>query len=148
MVLKVRLHYAQRLVQRQGAHGAQKKHEMRSRMIAAASSGRVVPGSWVWFATLKGKWQGVKGCAVLGGARFVREEGPLIPGSEEGERRWNELEHTVSGLLREFVVGMPSGYRRGVWAWEFADAIELETPVEMADSHEMTFVQFRAAPTS
>lgn len=141
-MLKVRLPYAYRLVPETAGVEASKRHEMRSKPMAAASGQRVTPGTWVWFATLKGKLPGIRGCAVIGGARFIGEEGPLVPGTEHGEARWLQLQHTVPGTLRAFVKDMPSGYSKHVWAWEFADAIALASVVEMADSHEMTFVSF------
>ena len=117
---------------------------MRSKPIGKASGGLVVPGTIVWFSTLKGQVPGLTGCAVLGGARFVREEGPLVPGSLHGEARWRDLEHTVDdGTMKVWVQGMSPGYKKAVWAWHFEDAFELPVPVQMADSSAMTFVPFQ-----
>mgnify|MGYP000007584906 FL=1 len=138
LVLKVRQPYASRLVAKV------KTCEMRSRSVAKACR-QVTPGTWVWFASLQGALPGYDCCVVLGGARFVGEEGPLVPGSVHGEARWKELEpqHTVEGSLKEFGVGMPKGYSSHVWAWQFADAVALEPPAKMADTpYQMGFVKF------
>lgn len=132
-MLKVRLPYASRL-----AKGS-KRHEMRSRSISYFD---VSPGDWVWFCTLKGKLEGFTGCAVLGGAYFVRESAPLQPGVAADEALWTTLAHTVPQSLTAFAQSMGGGYKNGVYAWEFDRAVELERPVDMADDPSITFARF------
>ena len=131
----MRLPYTSRLVR------GSKRHEMRSRSMAYF---KVSPGEWVWFATPKGAQEGCTGCAVLGGAYFVGEVGPLKPGVPPDEAHWMELAHTVPESLLSFARSMPPGYMNGVWGWEFEGAIELQSPVDMADDPNMTMARFAA----
>ena len=95
-VLKVRLPFVSNFFHEDME--LRKRHEMRSKRISVASKGAVKPGDWIWFATLKGKLEGYRGCAVLGCARFVGEEGPLVPRSQAGETRWLQLQHTYGAV--------------------------------------------------
>ena len=58
----------------------------------------------------------------LGLNQFVKEYGPHVPGTSDGEEWWQSLQHTVPGTMIEFASGMPKGYREHVWAWEFTKA--------------------------
>lgn len=136
-VLKVRLPYTERLA------SGDKRHEMRSKPIAQSGFGPIERGDWVWFATLKGKYPGCEGCAILGGARYVGQEGPLHMGTPGSEQRWLQLQHTVPGTLSAFATSMGRGYLTGIYAWEFADSQRLDAPVEMEDSLAQVFTAFR-----
>jgi hypothetical protein len=118
----------------------EKRYEMRSRSIE--TYWKVAPGEWLWFSTLKGKVKGCTGCAVLGGARYMRELGPLVPGNESDEKAWAGLPHGVPMSLSEFAKRMPGGYLKGVMAWEFDGAVELDMPVDMADDNSITMARF------
>ena len=133
-VLKVQMPYTHKLVR------GLKRHEMRSRSLE--NYFKVASGDWVWFCTRKGEVSGCTGCAVLGGARYVREVGPLVPGKESDEKIWAGLAHCVPMSLSEFAKRMPKGYLKGVWAWEFDGAMELDTPVDMADNSNKTMAHF------
>ena len=82
----------------------EKIHEMRSKQIGKSGGGSIVPGTWVWFATLKGQWPGCTHNMILGGAKFIKEHGPLVPGTSNGEAWWQTLRHTVPGTMQEVLL--------------------------------------------
>ena len=62
----------------------------------------------------------------------------MVPAKESDEKIWAGLAHCVLMSLSEFAKHMPKGYLKWVWAWEFDSAMELDTPVDMADNSNMT----------
>ena len=138
--LKVSWPYVDRLA------SGDKLHEMRSKRKDLA------PWTWVWFAGTQstqsaGNLSAHDGAdklnAIVGGAWFWRNEGPILsprkrkPGAqlsfeeEVAEMQWAQCQHTVDCSLHDFVhhLGMPDGYMKAVWAYEFGQALRLDAPM-------------------